>query len=546
MTTRPPSSVSTMRFVTALFLVVLFASPVAAIAQGAADTTTTALGAEPVSLVIANRPVFEFRANVLGYPPATRAKAALERFNDVMNERGPGVVTSRRIDVGASMEVDGRWIFLVTPADVDPMKQQSFEQLCDLARLNLEAAVAATIEAKSATSLVRGALLAILATVIFLLAIKYLLRVARWAGTRLETHAHARVEKLRLPATALTAQLIVLLRLVLRLTSLVLGLVLAYSWLAFVLNQFSYTSPWGDQLGHYLSATVGTVLLAILRSVPSLLMLVIIFALARIATRWIRLLFDAVRDGRMELPGVDADTAMPTQRLIVIFVWVLAIALAYPFIPGSGGPAFQGITVLLGLMVSLGASNVVSQAASGYILMYSRSLRIGDYVRVDDHEGTIVSMSMLSTKIRTPRDEEINIPNAVIVNSITKNYTRLTRDTGAVLPTSVTIGYNTPWRQVHAMLIDAAERTAGIRKDSRPRVLQAALSDFYVEYTLLVRLERPDTRATVASALHANIQDAFNENEVQIMSPHYEADPGAKVWVPKEKWHEPPGDRADV
>lgn len=546
MTTRPPSSVATMRFVEALFLAVLLLSPLSAIAQGAADTTATALGAEPVSLTIANRPVFEFRATALGYPPAMRAKAALERFQDAMKERGPGAVTSRRIDVGASMEVDGKWIFLVTPADVDPMRQQTFEQLCDLARLNLEAAVAASIEARSATSLVRAALLAILATVVFLLAVKYLRRITRWAGSRLEAYARERVERLRLPPTALTNQMIVLVRVLVRLTSVVLGVVLAYSWLAFVLNQFPYTSPWGDQLGHYLSSTVGTVLLAILRSVPSLLMLVIIFALARIAGRWIRLLFDAVRDGRMDLPGVDADTAMPTQRLIVIFLWVLAVALAYPFIPGSGGPAFQGISVLLGLMVSLGASNVVSQAASGYILMYSRSMRIGDYVRVDDHEGTIVSMSMLSTKIRTPRDEEINIPNAVIVNSITKNYTRLTQDTGAVLATSVTIGYSTPWRQVHAMLIAAAERTGGIRRDAKPRVLQAALSDFYVEYTLLVRLERPDSRAQVASELHASIQDAFNENEVQIMSPHYEADPGAKVWVPKERWHEPPADRGDV
>lgn len=545
MITRPSPLVAARWLLAALVLVSVFA-PSFALAQTPADSASFAPPHESAVFIAANRRVFEFRGVVFGYPPARRLENARERFNEVVGERGPGVVTARSTDVGVSMEVDGKWVFLVTPADLNPLEGMTLDELVERTRLDLEAAVAASLEQRSTRSLVRGIALAVLATVVFFFAFRYLLRLVRWGRTRLEEYARRRIEKLRLPSSDFFTQTIVLLRLLMRLTGLVLGIVLAYSWLAFVLHQFPYTSPWGDQLGRYLTGTGTTVLLAILRSIPSLVMVVIIFALARIAARWVRILFDAVREGRMELPGVDADTALPTQRLVMIFVWVLAIALAYPFIPGSGGPAFKGISVLLGVMVSLGASNVVSQAASGYILMYSRSLRIGDYVRIDDHEGTIVSMSMLSTKIRTPRDEEINIPNAVIVNSITKNYTRLTRDTGAVLATSVTIGYGTPWRQVHAMLIEAAGRTEGIRRDAAPRVMQSALSDFYVEYTLLVRLVQPDQRALVASGLHANIQDAFNEHGVQIMSPHYEGDPAGKVWVPKEKWHEPPGDRTGV
>ena len=497
----------------------------------------------PAVLIVANRPVVTFRSDFLGHPPEKRLESARDRLADAIKEGGPGTVTVESTEVGTLVRVDGRMVFALTSGDVDPLVDQSLSRLAQAVRDNTRAAIIAYREQHSLNAMVSAILRALLATLLMLRALQYLRRLIRWLTGRLEATTARRVERLRMAQSTITTQAVALVRLVLRVAGVVLALLIVYSWLAFTLDQFPYTSPWGDHLGGYLRDTSLTVVWAILHSIPGLLMVVIIFALARLIARWTRLLFDAVRDQRLELPGVDADTALPTQRLITIFVWVLAVALAYPFIPGSQGPAFQGISVLLGLMVSLGASSVVGQAASGYILMYSRSLRIGDYVRIADHEGTIVSMSMLSTKIRTPRDEEINVPNAVIVNSITKNFTRLTRETGAVLPTTVTIGYATPWRQVHAMLIEAAERTSGVRKDAKPVVIQSALSDFYVEYTLLVRLERPHERALTASALHANIQDVFNEHGVQIMSPHYESDPAGKVWVPKEKWREPPGDR---
>ncbi|MDH4038172.1 MAG: mechanosensitive ion channel family protein [Candidatus Krumholzibacteria bacterium] len=516
------------------------------------DTTLAASAPEavaayqPATLTIANRPVFVFRGELMGYSPDKRLETATQRLQAVMAERGPGKVTVGQNDLGAVVQVDGRLVFVVTKGDVDPFLDQSFQQFLEAVTGNLEAAIVAYREQRSLNAIISALLRALLATVIMVRAIQYLRRLVIWLTRWLGGYAEGRVQRLKEAQSTVAAQLVTLVRLVVRLAGLVLALLIAYSWLAFVLDQFPYTSPWGDQLGGYLGNTVLTVVMAIVRSIPGLLMVVIIFTMARFIARWSRLLFEAVRDGRMELPAVDADTALPTQRLISIFIWLLAVALAFPFIPGSGGAAFKGLSVLLGLMVSLGASSVVSQAASGYILMYSRSLRVGDYVKVAEHEGTIMSMSMLSTKIRTPRDEEINVPNAVIVSSITKNYTRLTRNTGAMLPTTITIGYSTPWRQVHAMLITAAERTEGIRKDAKPGVLQSALSDFYVEYTLLVRLERPDTRASVASALHANIQDVFNEHGVQIMSPHYENDPAEKVWVPREKWHEPPASGDDV
>lgn len=191
--------------------------------------------------------------------------------------------------------------------------------------------------------------------------------------------------------------------------------------------------------------------------------------------------------------------------------------MMYPYVSGGGSLAFQGMSVFLGVPVSLGASSVVSQFTSGLVLMYSRAVRPGEYVRFGEIEGTVMSLGFLSTKIRTKKNEEIHAPNSVLLGTTVKNYSRIAVNQKVILYTSVTIGYNTPWRQV-----------------------RAALSDFYVEYQLNAYLDHPDERMAVLSRLHENIQDLFNEYGVQIMSPHYEMDPAHPVVVPKAIWYASP------
>lgn len=502
---------------------------------------------EAVSLVIGNRKVFEFRAELFGYSPEERAKAANERVRDAASTYRRGAreveVTTETTDMGALMQIDGKWVFTVSPRDVNPLTGETFDVLVEQTRRNLEVAVEARLEQRTVSSLARSIAFSVLATIVFWLLLRNLKRLMRWAIDRIERPIHARVEKLKLPPTALVTQFGVLLRVVLRVVSVVIALGLTDAWVTFVLKQFPYTYPWGDQLDDYLFRILASIGLAVLHAIPDVLMLILIVVIARLVTHWIRAMFEAVREGRFELPGVDAETAIPTQRLVVLFAWLLAVAIAFPYIPGSDGAAFKGLSVLFGVMLSLGSSNVVSQAASGYILIFSKAIRVNDFVQIGDYEGIVMSMGILSTKIRTPRDEEINIPNAVIVGSITKNYTRLNRDKGVPLIIVITIGYSAPWRQVHAMLLEAAAKTPGIRKVPKPIVLQTALSDFYVEYRLTVRLETPETRLLVLTELNSNIQDIFNEYGVQIMSPHYEGDPDGKVWVPKEKWNAPPAGR---
>jgi small-conductance mechanosensitive channel len=242
----------------------------------------------------------------------------------------------------------------------------------------------------------------------------------------------------------------------------------------------------------------------------------------------------------VSVPGLYAETAQPTRRIVTVILWLFSLVMMYPYLPGSDSDAFKGVSVFVGLLLSIGSAGTVNQAVSGLMLMYARALRVGDYVQIGETEGTVVTLGMFSTRIRTPKGEIVSLPNAVIVGTTTKNYSREEETGGVILATTVTIGYNAPWRQVHAMLIEAAARTEGLMKDPPPRVLQRSLSDFYVEYMLGARIAEPHKRIAVLDTLHRNIQDVFNEYGVQILSPHYEADPAEKVWVPQDKWYEAP------
>ena len=182
----------------------------------------------------------------------------------------------------------------------------------------------------------------------------------------------------------------------------------------------------------------------------------------------------------------------------------------------------------------------MNQVMSGLMVTYSRALRVGDFVKIAEIEGTVTHLGTLSTKIKTARNEEITIPNAIVISNATKNYSRHATTDGVLAPTSVTIGYDVPWRQVHALLLLAAERTPGVRTTPKPAVLQSELCDFYVKYTLLVCLDQPNRRYVTLNALHACIQDAFNEYGVQIMSPNYEADPSGPKVVPPNRWYSAP------
>jgi small-conductance mechanosensitive channel len=219
--------------------------------------------------------------------------------------------------------------------------------------------------------------------------------------------------------------------------------------------------------------------------------------------------------------------------------------VAFPYIPGSESSAFKGISIFLGVLFSLGSTSFIANILAGYTLTYRRVFKIGDRVKIADFIGDVVETKLQVTHLHTVKNEEIIVPNSMIVNGHVINYSSLAREKGLILHTSVTIGYDAPWRQVHAMLLMAAEKTPGLLREPAPFVLQKSLGDFYVDYELNVYTDKPLEMAKLYSELHQNIQDFFNEYGVQIMSPAYESDPDRPKFVPKEKWYAPPAKPPD-
>jgi small-conductance mechanosensitive channel len=383
------------------------------------------------------------------------------------------------------------------------------------------------------------------ATVALLLCVWILRRVKVWLLSRLERTAFP-PERL-LPGLAADCHPLIVQagKTIIGLLWLAALLVLVYLWLAYCLGQFPESASWADRLQDFLIALLRDFGWGVIGAVPGLVAVVVVFLIARWFARLISIVFNKVESGAISLPWLERETARTTQILLIMVVWLFALVVAYPYIPGSETDAFKGLSVLIGLMVTLGSTGIINQVISGLFVVYSKSVRPEDYVRVGDVEGEVIDVGFLATKLRTPRQEEITIPHSVLVGTATTNYSRLAGDNGMAVTTSVTIGYDVPWRQVHALLQLGAARTQGLRRNPPPRVMQRELSDVCVQYMLLAHLEDGKNRAAVLSELHAQIQDAFNEFGTQIMSPHFEAQPDKPVVVPKSRWYAAPAGAED-
>jgi small-conductance mechanosensitive channel len=488
-----------------------------------------------------NRRVATLRANISGLTPAERAAGAARRLERALDAAGRQPVSVYPVSYGAIFTVGPVPIFAITREDLDEAGGESIHEATVHAREQLDRVVREATEEMLLPYTLRAIAYTIGGAVLAAAAILLLRRLRQALTARLSRVAETRLAGARLGqlAQSSSAQFFLWLDRILAAGTWALGLGVMFLWVTFALQRFPYTRPWGEQMGGYVVAALRTVATGIVSSIPKLLVVLLIGLFARVLSRLVGETFRAIEDGRLPASEALRETALPTRRMLQGLIWIFALVLAFPYLPGSDSAAFKGVSVMLGVIISLGSAGIVGQVMSGLVLMYSRAVRPGDYVRIGQVEGTVTELSMLSTKLRTNRREEVTIPNTVVVAGSTTNYHRHAGE-GVLAGTTVTIGYDTPWRQVHALLRAAAERTPGLRRPPEPRVLQTALSDFYVEYTLLVCLERPELRVVTLATLHEHIQDLFNEHDVQIMSPHYEADPEGKKVVPQREWFAPP------
>ena len=319
-----------------------------------------------------------------------------------------------------------------------------------------------------------------------------------------------------------------------------LGMLACYLWLSWAFSLFPWTRVWSESLGDWSLGVIRDLSLSIVASLPGLMIVVLIFLLTWLTIRLVKVVLDQVAAGRIQVPGIHPETVSATRRLISVVIWLFALSAAYPFLPGANSLAFKGISVFFGLMLTLGSTGVMTHAMSGLVLIYSRALRKGDWIRLADNEGQVSEIGVLATKILTRENYIVTVPNAVVVSGKIINLSAESADGGVNLTTSVTIGYDKPWRQVHALLELAARRTPGIDQQIAPVVRKLGLLDWYTSYELQVRLlpttKLPDGR----NALHSSIIDVFNEFGVQIMSPNFVMQPKAAVVVPQEAWYAAP------
>jgi small-conductance mechanosensitive channel len=480
------------------------------------------------------------RATVLGRPPAVRAAGAIELLNRLAREVPQGRVTTRPYPDGVLVAIDDRPVFVVMSADADALAGETMTSKATEAAGRLDIAFREAVELRTPGRLVPEIAVAAGLTLLYVFLIWLAMRFYRRVEEAAERATERQLAKMSAHEIGTAVRAPHMVRRLVGVLAIVFGLVLTYAWLAAVLRRFPYTRPWGESLRAGLLGVAGSAGRSVLDQMPNLLTVLAIILITRFMIRLVNLAFAGVETQRFSLPWVHPETAQPTRRIVVLLLWLFALVVSYNYLPGSQSDVFKGISVFVGLVVSLGSSGIMNQAMSGLMLTYSRALRVNDFVRVADVEGTVTHIGALSTKIRTSKNEDITIPNAVMVSQATTNYSRFAESDGVYTPTSVTIGYDTPWRQIHALLLLAAERTAGVRQEPKPVVLQTALQDFYVQYTLLVSLEQPRRKMATLNVLHSNIQDAFNEYGVQIMSPNYEADPSDRKIVPPSHWYNAP------
>jgi small-conductance mechanosensitive channel len=498
----------------------------------------------PGRIVVMNREIITLRGSLFGIPAQTRAAESEARIRKALRSGGPMQVDTLNVAEGALVRVDGSLMFAVTPDDSEERTLGGAQAGASTAAVTLQRVIDESRESRNLKSLLIAALVTLGAGAL-MLGLMWLLRRARrriqaWLAG--QTLAHA--DRLRVGGVEVVRRegLLRFEQWLLNLVFWSLALLLVYEWLSISLAQFPFTRPWGEQLNEFLLGLLSRFVLGVVHAIPDLLAAALIFWLAWLLTGMLRGFFAKVGSGQVRLSWLDADVASITSKLCVGAVWLFALAMAYPYLPGSDTEAFKGLSVLVGLMLSLGASNLVGQLASGLILTYTRTFHNGEYVRVDEHEGTVVNLGAFTTRIRTGMGEELTISNSQVLGAVTRNYSRTVKGRGFIVDTTVTIGYDTPWRQVNAMLVEAARRTPGVLADPPPHVFQVALSDFYPEYRLVCQAvpDQPRPRAEVMSLLHANVQDVFNEHGVQIMSPHYLGDPAEAKIVPRARWYEAP------
>ena len=518
--TRRALALITRMFSSALFVWLVSGTP--AMAQKPTKEAPTAIAGAPVQ--VHGKTLFVIQEGFFSFTPADRANAIATRIVQLSKEPKARIEGLRVYDEETTSEIADADVVVMTITNEDAKAAGESRQLLaqEDAKKIREAAESLRQE-HSVRTITIGVLWGVAATFALLLIFKLLgilfrkvySKIRSWHGKYIRTIRIQRLELL--PAERITAMLVVAARTLRVLLMFALG----YAYVSFTFSLFPSTRGYADLLLGYVLYPLRAIWQAAVDFVPSLFFIAVILVVAYYLSRVIRFFFTQLEKQTISISGFYPEWAQPTYKIVRLLVISFTLVVIFPYLPGAKSPAFQGLSIFFGVLFSLGSSSAVANVVAGTVLTYTRAFQIGDRVKVGDAVGDVLGRNFLVTSIRTIKNEEISIPNSMVLGSHIINFSSAARDQGLILHTSVTIGYDAPWRAVHQLLIDAASSTENLLPEPRPFVLQTSLDDFYASYQLNVYTDKPAIMARTYSDLHQNIQDKFNQAGVEIMSPHY-------------------------
>lgn len=474
-----------------------------------------------------NDTLFLVYAKIVSFSPQERVNSINKRIKQVYQDPffNPDSLRLSETELGTEIDYKNHLVILIVTKVDGLIVNKDYNQLAAEYLKLIKTAIVKEKEAKSFVSWMKRISFVLLIIAGLSLIIILINKAFSWIKNRLSSSQDKFLNGLTINKIKIfTADHFE--KFVLRFTGLlrIIVIILAvYLSLPLIFSIFPETKMWTATLLQWILSPASKALQGFIGFLPNLFSILVIVFIFRYAIKGIKYFVDSVENGQIQLSGFHADWANPTFRILKFLLYAFMLVLIFPYLPGSNSDAFKGVSVFIGILFSLGSSSAIANMVAGLVITYMRPFKVGDRVKIGDITGDVVEKTTLVTRIRTIKNEDVTVPNSTVLLSSTTNYSTNTRapEQGLIIHTTVTIGYDVPWKDMHKALIDAALRTDLILKKPEPFVLQTSLDDFYVSYQVNAYIREANKQVTIYSELHQNIQDCCNEAGIEIMSPHY-------------------------
>lgn len=479
-----------------------------------------------VPVVVASDTLFTLYANRGGYSAVTRADMIVDKVTKIGKSRSSRADSIQILDNEGYIDVMYGNNVIVSITDMDALWEGcSRQELADRYAYVISTKIKALQDEHSFWQIVKRALLFVLVFIIQYVLFKLTNRLFRKLRRKIIRFNQQRLKPVffhdyELLTKRRIGHILIFFSNIVRYLVLLIQLTISVPILFAI---FPQTEKLAVTTFHYIVEPVKMVAKAVVEFIPNLFIILVIYFCIRYIVKGFRFIANEISSEKLKISGFYPDWAKPTFNIIRFLLYAFMIAMIYPYLPGSDSGVFQGISVFVGIIISLGSSTVIGNVIAGMVITYMRPFKLGDRIKLDATVGNVIEKTPFVTRLRTPKNEVVTIPNSFIMSSHTVNYSASARSFGLIIHTTVTIGYDAPWRQVHDLLITAATKTPGVLEDPRPFVLETELQDYYPCYQINAYIKDADDIGQIYSDLHQNIQDTFNEAGVEIMSPHYYA-----------------------